>query len=121
MVVHHNCVVHAIHLFPPIKPTTMGWIVPRLMDFDEGPINKSNVTLELWKLCHQNSSLLNNGPTNFIGNGIIDARCNKYAIVIYCTFSPIPHEGTILFTLSCFMNKMKLSKRCSNLDGRPMV
>jgi hypothetical protein len=21
----------------------MGWIVPRFMDFDEGPINKSNV------------------------------------------------------------------------------
>ncbi len=48
------------------------------------------------KLCHQNPSLLNNGPMNLVGNGIIDARCNKYAIIIYYTLIPIPHEGIIL-------------------------
>ncbi len=100
--VHHNCVVHAIHLFPPIKPTTMAWIVPRLTNFHEGPINKSNASLELWKLCCQNLSLLNNGSMNFIGNGRIDARCNKYAIVIYCIFAPIPHECIIFSHIIVF-------------------
>jgi hypothetical protein len=33
---------------------------------------------------------LNSGPPNFIGNGGIDARCNKNAIIIYCTLAPIP-------------------------------
>jgi hypothetical protein len=50
MVVHHYCVVHAIHLLSPIKPTPMGWIIPRLMNFDETTINKSNATLRLCKL-----------------------------------------------------------------------
>jgi hypothetical protein len=44
MVFHHDHVVHAI-----------------FMDFDEGPINKFNVTLKLWKLCHQNLSFFNSG------------------------------------------------------------
>jgi len=71
----------------------MGWIVLTLMDFDESPINKSN-----WNCgsCHQNLSLLNNGRMNLVGYGKIDARCNKYAIVIYCTLVPIPHENIIL-------------------------
>jgi hypothetical protein len=51
--------------------------------------------LKIQKLCHQNLSLLNNGPMNLVGNGIIDARCNKYAIIIYYTLIPIPHEGII--------------------------
>jgi len=51
MVVHRHYVVHAIHFFPPMKPISMGWIVPRLKNFDENTINKSNATLELWKLC----------------------------------------------------------------------
>ncbi len=103
--------------------TTMGWIVPRLMNFVEGPINKSNVALELWKLCHQNPSLLNSGPMNFIGNGRIDAKWNKYAIIVYCTLAPIPHEGIIFNHISCFMNTMKLNK-CyfkANLDGCPIM
>jgi hypothetical protein len=53
-------------VFGPIKLAMMGQIVPRLMDFDEGPINKSNVALELWKLCCQNSLLFNNGPLNLL-------------------------------------------------------
>ncbi len=52
MVVHHNRVVHAMIFFSPIKLLMMGHIVQRLIDFDEGPINKSDVVLKLWKLCH---------------------------------------------------------------------
>jgi len=102
MVVCHNHVVHAIHLFSPIKPSMMGWIVLRFMDFDKGPINRSNVDQELWNLCCQNLSLLNSELANLKGNDIIDARCNKYAIIIYCTFAPIPHEGTILSHIIMF-------------------
>jgi len=123
MVVCHNCVVHAIHLFSPITPSMMGWIVLRFMDFDKGPINRSNATLELWNLCCQNLSLLNSGLANLVNNYIIDARYNKYAIIIYCTFALIPHEGTMLVTLSCFMNEMKLTKHCfrANLDSHPKM
>ncbi len=95
MVIHHNYVFHGVHLFPPIKLVTMGQIVSRLMNFDEGPINKSNVTLELWKLCCQNPSTFNNQPMNFIRNGKIDAKCNKYATIIYCILTPIPHDDII--------------------------
>jgi hypothetical protein len=38
---------------------------------------------------------LNSGPSNFISNGGIDARCNKDAIIIYCTLVPIPQECII--------------------------
>jgi hypothetical protein len=102
MVVHHNYVVHAIDIFLPIKLTMMGWIVRRLMGFDEGPINKSNATLELCGSCHQSSSLLNSGPTNLIKYGKIDARCNTYVIVIYCTLVPIPHQGIIFSHIIMF-------------------
>jgi len=102
MVVCHNHVVHAIHLFSPIKPTIMGWIVLRFMDFDEGPINRSNAALKLWNLCCQNLSLLNSGLVNLIHNNIIDVRCNRYAIIIYYTFAPITHEGTILSHIIMF-------------------
>jgi hypothetical protein len=98
----YNHVVHAIHLFSPIKPSMMGWIVLRFVDFDEGPINKSNATPELWNLCCQNLSLFNSGLANLVDNDIIDARCNKHAIIIYCTFAPIPHEGTILSHIIMF-------------------
>jgi hypothetical protein len=47
--VHHYCVVHVIHLLLPMKQISMGWIVTRLMDFDESTISKSDATLELWK------------------------------------------------------------------------
>ncbi len=121
MVVHHNCVVHAIHLFSPIKPSMMGWIVLRFMDFDEGPISRSNVTLKLWNFCCKNFSLFNSGPTNLINKDKIDARCNKYAIIIYCNFAPIPHKGTIFSHIIMFHEQDKLSKHCSkaNLDKLP--
>jgi hypothetical protein len=101
-VVHRNCVVHAIHFFPPIKPTAMGQIVPRLSNFGEGPINKSNVTLKLWKFCRKNSSLLYGGTINLINNGRIYTRCNNYVIIIYCTLASIPHEGIILSHIIMF-------------------
>jgi hypothetical protein len=71
----------------------MGLIVPRFMDFDEGQINKSNVTLKLWKLSHQNLLFLNIGTPNLVSNGKIDERWNKYAIINYCIIVPIPYES----------------------------
>jgi len=68
----------------------MGWIVLGLMNFDENTINKSNATLELWKLHNQDLMPLNSGPSDLIGNGEIDARCNKDANIIYYTLIPIP-------------------------------
>lgn len=94
MVVHDNHVIHAI-FFGPIKPTMMGQIIQMLMDFDEGPINKSNVALELWKLCCQNSLLFNNGPLNLVSNGIIYVKCNKYVIIIYCTLVSTSYENIV--------------------------
>jgi hypothetical protein len=121
MVVHDNHVIHTI-FFGPIKLTMMGQIFPRFIDFDEGPINKSNVALKFWKLCCQNS-LFNNGPLNLVSNGRIYARCNKYVIIIIALLFQFQMKASYLITLSCFINKMKLNKRCSeaNLDGRPKV
>jgi hypothetical protein len=68
----------------------MGWIILGLTNFDENTINKSNATLELWKLRSQDLKLFNNGPPDLIDNGKIDARCNKDVIIIYCTLAPIP-------------------------------
>jgi len=101
----------------------MGQIVLRLMDFDEGFINKSNATLELWKLCRQNPMLFNGGPTSLINNGKIDARCNKYAIVIYWALVPISHEGIIFNHIIMFheQNENKQTFFWANLDGRPKV
>jgi len=65
------------------------------MDFDEGPINKSNVALELRILCSQNLLLFNNGSSNLVDNGMIDARCNKYFIIIYCILVPNQYESII--------------------------
>ncbi len=56
--VHHHYVVHAIHFSLPIKPTIMGGIIRRLMDFDENFINKSNIALTLWNLGSQHLLLL---------------------------------------------------------------
>jgi hypothetical protein len=102
MVVHHHCVVHAIHFLPPIKPTPMGWIVPWLTNFDESTINKSNANLELWKLHSQDLMLLNSGPLDLINNDEIDARCNKNVIIIYCTLAPIPWECIIFGDIIMF-------------------
>jgi hypothetical protein len=90
MVVHHHYVVHAIHILLPIKPIPMGWIVPRFTNFDGSTINKSNATLEVWKLRNQDPMLLNSGPLDLINNGRIHARCNRNAIIIYCILAPIP-------------------------------
>jgi hypothetical protein len=60
------------------------------MNFDENTINKFDAALELWKLCSQDSTLLNSGPLDLINNGGIDARHNKNGIIIYCTLVPIP-------------------------------
>jgi len=57
------------------------------MNFDESVINKSDVALEPWKMSSHNSPFFNSGPLDFIGNGGIDARCNKDAIIIYCTLA----------------------------------
>jgi hypothetical protein len=77
----------------------MGQIVPRPMDFDECTINKSNTTLELCELCTQDLLLLNSKSLDLINNGEIDTRCNKHAIIIYCTHAPIPRECIILCDL----------------------
>jgi hypothetical protein len=73
-----------------MKLISLGWIVPRLKNFDENTINKSNVTLEPWKLCSQDPTFFKSGPLDFIGNGGIDAKCNKDAIIIYRILVPIP-------------------------------
>jgi hypothetical protein len=63
---------------------------PRLTNFDESIINKSNVALELWKLRSKDLTFFNSRPLDFIGDGRIDARCNKNAIIIYYTLVAIP-------------------------------
>jgi hypothetical protein len=60
------------------------------MNFDESTINKFDTTLELWKLHNKDSTIFNSGPPNLISNGGINARCNKDAIIIYCTLASIP-------------------------------
>jgi hypothetical protein len=90
----------------------MGRIVPRLADFDENLINKSNATLELWKLHHQHSSFLRNGSLNLINNGKIDARCYKNVINIYYTFIPIPHENVIFNNIIMFHVHDETNKHC---------
>ncbi len=45
MMVHHHHAVDGRHFFLPIKPTFMGRIVMRFVDFDESPID--NATLKL--------------------------------------------------------------------------
>jgi hypothetical protein len=64
----------------------------------------------LRNLCHQNLSLFNNGPTNLINNGIIDARCNKYAIIIYYTIVPIPDEGIIFNHIIVFHEQHEIKQ-----------
>jgi hypothetical protein len=79
-----------------IKPTLMGRIVLQLTNFDKYSINKFNVALELWKWCCQQASLIANEPSNIINNDGIDARCNKYIIIIYCTLVPIAQRDIML-------------------------
>jgi len=62
---------------------------------------------------------LTSGPSNLISNGGIDARCNKDAIIIYCTLVQFHRNASYLVILSCFIYNMMLNKRCSgvNLDS----
>jgi hypothetical protein len=73
--------------------------------FDECTINKSNTTLELQELCTQDPSLFNSRSLNLVNNGGIHPRCNKDAIIIYCTLVPIPHECIILCVIVLFHGK----------------
>jgi hypothetical protein len=83
----------------------MGQIVLGPMYFDECTINKSNITLELQELCTQDPLLFNSRPLGLVNNGGIHTRCNKNAIIIYCTFVPIPHECIILCDIVLFHGK----------------
>ncbi len=76
--------------FHPLNQLRWVGLFKGLWIFYESTINKSNETLELWKLRSQDSMLFNSGPSNLINNGKIDVRCNKNAIIIYCTLVPIP-------------------------------
>jgi hypothetical protein len=76
--------------FHPLNQPRWAKLFQGLWIFMRVPSNKSNATLELWKLCNQDPMLLNSGPLDLIDNGEIDARCNKDAIIIYCTLVPIP-------------------------------
>jgi hypothetical protein len=40
--------------------------------------------------------------TEFINIGRIDARCNKYVIIIFCILAPIPHESIVLSHIIMF-------------------
>jgi hypothetical protein len=74
----------------------------RAYEFDESTINKSNVALKVWKLCSQDPTFLNSGPLDLIDNGEIDAKCNKDAIIIYCTLALIPQECIIFGDIIMF-------------------
>jgi hypothetical protein len=60
--------------------------------------------MQIWNYGNyrQNSLFFNNGATNLIDNGRIDARRNKYVIVIYCVLALISHENVILSHIIMF-------------------
>jgi hypothetical protein len=60
------------NFFLPIKPTFMGGIVLRLVDFDESSINKYNETLKLWNLHNHYLLFFDYGPLNLGSNGKIN-------------------------------------------------
>jgi hypothetical protein len=45
--VQDHYIIHIIHLFKLIELQLMGIVVPRLVNFNENPINESDTTLEL--------------------------------------------------------------------------
>jgi hypothetical protein len=51
--------------------------------------------VELWNYVIKTQSLFNSGSPKLINNEKIDAKCNKYAIIIYRTLAPIPHENIV--------------------------
>jgi hypothetical protein len=77
----------------------MGNIVLRFANFDESLIDESNTTLELENLCTKRHLLLENWPLDFMGEGLIDARCNFHCIITYDKLAPILEEYVILASL----------------------
>jgi hypothetical protein len=73
----------------------MGNLVLRFVDFDESFIDESNTTLELENLCTKRRPLLENWPLDFMGEGLIDARCNENCIITYNRLAPILEEYVI--------------------------
>jgi hypothetical protein len=47
---------------------------------------------------------------NLVNNGGIDTRCNKNAIIIYCTLAPIPHECIIPCDIVLFHGKYEVQQ-----------
>jgi hypothetical protein len=74
MMVDNYRVVHAIHLFPPIKPRSINGIGPSLKDLNESSINEPNTTLELKHMLGKNCLLLLTQPSDLITNRLIDAE-----------------------------------------------
>jgi hypothetical protein len=66
----------------------MGNLVLRFVDFDESFIDESNTTLEFEILCTKKHSLLENWPLDFMGEGLIDAKCTKNCIITYNRLAP---------------------------------
>jgi hypothetical protein len=73
----------------------MGNIVLRFADFDESLNDESNTTLELKNLCTKRHLFLENWPLDFMGKGLIDARCNENYIITYNKLAPILEEYVI--------------------------
>jgi hypothetical protein len=118
--VHHHYVVHVIHFSLPIKPTIMGGIIPRLMDFNESFINKSNVSRTLWNLGGQHLLLL--------GHWILMAKTKLMQDAVkmmssFFAFFQFQWKVSYLIALSCFTYKKKLIKHCfeNNLNNHLKV
>jgi hypothetical protein len=75
-IVHRNHIVHAIHLFLPIKSILMGQIIWKFTNFDEDLINESNATLKFQTLWSQHSLFLNIKSLNLVDTEKIDERCH---------------------------------------------
>jgi hypothetical protein len=99
----------------------MGWIVPRLMDFDESTINKSDATLELWKCIAKtrHSSIMGHQISSTMVELMQDAiKMPSSFIAIFLHFYK---NASYLVTFLCLMYNMKFNKHYFgvNLDGRP--
>ncbi len=97
--VHHHYVVYAIHFSLPIKPTIMGGMIPRLMDFDENFINKSNMALTPWNLGSQHLLLLGHWILMAVTKLMQDAI---KMLSFFIEFFSIPKEGVTLNNIIIF-------------------
>ncbi len=61
-------------------------------------------------MCTQNPSFFSSRPSNLVSDGGIYTRCDKDAIIIYCTFAPIPHECIILCDIVLFHGKYEVQQ-----------